>query len=113
VLLTTVASYVVLPKCEDVDDISAGFHGLFKSPGCVVIYLVTVGSSMALSSTDPIFSPFMTDKVGLYSSPILSPVSWLCRNWHQVFDAMCVIVLAAACPKEKIALWVGLLYLTL
>ena len=36
----------------------------------MIIYLVVIGSSMALSSTDPIFSPFMSEKFGMNAGQI-------------------------------------------
>lgn len=64
VVVTAIVSQIVLPKTEEVTVISDSFVKLLKSPGCTIIYLVVIGSSMALTSTDPIFSPFMTQKVG-------------------------------------------------
>lgn len=70
VIITAIISQFVLPVIEEVTVINESFLSLLKSPGCVIIYLVVIGSSMALSSTDPIFSPFMSAKFDMTAGQI-------------------------------------------
>lgn len=63
VIVTAVVSQFVLPKTKDLTVFTGSFLSLMLSPGCVIMYLVVVGSSMALSATDPLFAPYMHEMV--------------------------------------------------
>lgn len=63
VIVTAIVSAFVLPSAKGLVAFKGSFLQLMKSGGCIVMYLVVVGSSMALSATDPLFSPYMSQTV--------------------------------------------------
>lgn len=64
VVVAALISIYVLPNITENSNLSGSFLPLLKSVGCIIIYFVVISNTMALSSMDPTFSPFLESKVG-------------------------------------------------
>ena len=62
-IVTAIMSAFVLPSVKELTSFSGSFLQLMRSAGCIIMYLIVIGSSMALSATDPLFSPYMSETV--------------------------------------------------
>ena len=66
-IVTAIVSAFVLPSVKELTLFDGSFFQLMRSAGCLIMYLIVIGSSMALSATDPLFSPYMSQTVSLNS----------------------------------------------